>query len=90
MNSLTPFLTYVYNVSFQDYSVLEAEANALAERCREQQSFCAQQRGDNADAQRDCDALAQRLAQLRRAHAAAVERCLDLDSEASTQSRLLT
>ncbi|CAH2099712.1 unnamed protein product [Euphydryas editha] len=74
----------------EDYAVLEAEASALAEQCREQQSFCAQQRGNNADAQRDCDALAQQLAQLRRAHAAAVERCLDLDSEAQSLQRELS
>ncbi|XP_047535429.1 coiled-coil domain-containing protein 39 [Vanessa atalanta] len=74
----------------EDYAVLETEANSLAEQCREQQGFCDQQRGNNADAQRDCDALAQRLAQLRRAHLHVAEQNACLDSEVQSLQRELS
>lgn len=61
--------------------MLENEANQIAEQCREQQSFCEQQRGNNADAQREAAVLAQRLAQLRLEQQRLGEQNVGLDSE---------
>lgn len=66
---------------FQDYAVLEAEANNLAEQCREQQGFCDQQRGNNVDAQRENMALANQLSQTRMLYQKTAEQSLSLDSE---------
>ncbi|VVC87995.1 unnamed protein product [Leptidea sinapis] len=48
-----------------DYAVLEAEANNMAEQCREQQAFCDQQKGNNADIMKENVALNNQLSQLR-------------------------
>ncbi|KAG6453319.1 hypothetical protein O3G_MSEX008084 [Manduca sexta] len=74
----------------EDYAALEEEANNIAEQCREQQSFCDQQRGNNADAQRDNMAFAQQLSNIRLAHQNLVEDNLTLDSESQSLQRELT
>jgi hypothetical protein len=70
------------NVNFnQDYAVLDTEANNIAEQCREQQTFCEQQRGNNAEAEREIMGMAQRLSQLRLAYQELTEQNVSLDSE---------
>ncbi|XP_004924626.2 coiled-coil domain-containing protein 39 isoform X2 [Bombyx mori] len=73
----------------EDYAVLEAEANKIAEQCREQQAFCDQQRGNNGDAQRDNLALAQRLSHTRLAQQQLAEQNATSDSEAQSLQREL-
>lgn len=68
-------------IVLKDYAVLEAEANKIAEQCREQQAFCDQQRGNNGDAQRDNLALAQRLSHTRLAQQQLAEQNATSDSE---------
>lgn len=69
------------NFVLKDYAALEAEANRLAEQCREQQAFCEQQQGNNADAQKENMALAQQLSQTRLAYQETCDENLTLDSE---------
>ncbi|XP_072935784.1 coiled-coil domain-containing protein 39 [Epargyreus clarus] len=71
----------------EDYAVLESEANSLTEQCRSQQEFCAQQRGDNADAARDNVALAQQLSNARADHQRTADENVSLDSEAQSLQR---
>ncbi|XP_045760445.1 coiled-coil domain-containing protein 39 isoform X2 [Maniola jurtina] len=71
----------------EDYAVLDAEANNLAEKCREQQSFCDQQRGNNLDAERENMALANQLSQTRMAFDKTAEHNVTLDSEARSLQR---
>ncbi|XP_052737178.1 uncharacterized protein LOC112058412, partial [Bicyclus anynana] len=73
----------------EDYAVLDAEANNLAEKCREQQSFCEQQQGNNTDAQRENMALANQLSQMRMAFQRTAEHNTSLDSEAHSLQREL-
>ncbi|CAH2068880.1 unnamed protein product, partial [Iphiclides podalirius] len=74
----------------EDYAVLEAEANALAEQCREQQSFCDQQAANNAEATRDNLNLSQRLSSTRLRLQQTGEENVALDSEAKSMQRELS
>ncbi|XP_063829316.1 coiled-coil domain-containing protein 39-like [Ostrinia nubilalis] len=65
----------------EDYAVLEAEANNIAEQCREQQAFCDQQRGNNLDAERENMGMMQRLSQMRLAYQEITDLNTSLDSE---------
>ncbi|CAK1548392.1 unnamed protein product [Leptosia nina] len=72
----------------EDYAVLEAEANRLAEQSREQQSFCDQQHGNNMEAQRENMALAQQLSQIRLAYQETYDENVTLDSEVQSLQRV--
>ncbi|XP_052753622.1 coiled-coil domain-containing protein 39 isoform X2 [Galleria mellonella] len=74
----------------EDYAVLEAEANNIAEQCREQQTFCDQQQGNNADAQRDNMALAQQLSNVRMAFQQLSDHNMTLDSDVHCLQRELS
>ncbi|CAK1600016.1 unnamed protein product [Parnassius mnemosyne] len=74
----------------EDYAVLETEANNLSEQCREQQAFCDQQRGNNAEATRENIALAQQLSFIRFQHQQTTEENLTLDSEAQSLHRVMS
>ncbi|KAL0895542.1 hypothetical protein ABMA27_011645 [Loxostege sticticalis] len=74
----------------EDYAVLEAEANNIAEQCREQQAFCDQQRGNNMDAERDNMGMMQRLSQLRLAYQQICDENTALDSEMHCLQRELS
>lgn len=69
---------------FQDYAVLENESNNLAEKCREQQAFCDQQRGNNNDALLENMTLSNQLGQIRMSHQRLTELNTALDSEVTT------
>ncbi|CAF4780699.1 unnamed protein product [Pieris macdunnoughi] len=72
----------------EDYAALEAEANRQAEQCREQQAFCEQQQGNNADAQKENMVLAQQLSQTRLAYQETYDENLTLDSEVQSLQRV--
>ncbi|XP_075984085.1 coiled-coil domain containing protein 39 [Anticarsia gemmatalis] len=74
----------------EDYAVLDKEANNIAEKCREQQSFCEQQRGNNAEAARENMVLAQQLSNTRMAYQRLVDLNATLDSEAQSLQRELS
>ncbi|XP_053601178.1 coiled-coil domain-containing protein 39 isoform X2 [Plodia interpunctella] len=74
----------------EDYAVLEAEANKIAEECRSQQAFCDQQRGHNHDARRDNMALAQRLSNVRMAYQQLLDLNATLHSELACLQRELS
>ncbi|XP_059049191.1 coiled-coil domain-containing protein 39 [Achroia grisella] len=74
----------------EDYDVLEAEANNIAEQCREQQTFCDQQRGNNADADRDNMSLAQQLSNVRMAFQRITDYNMTLDSDVHCLQRELS
>ncbi|CAG4924253.1 unnamed protein product [Colias eurytheme] len=72
----------------EDYAVLDTEANNLAEQCRDQQAFCDQQQGNNADAQRENMGLAQQLSQIRLAYQQTFDDNVTLDSEVQSLQRV--
>ncbi|XP_013193031.2 coiled-coil domain-containing protein 39 [Amyelois transitella] len=74
----------------EDYAVLEAEANKMAEECREQQAFCDQQRGNNNDAQRENMAIAQRLSNVRLSYQQLLDVNATLHSEVACLQRELS
>lgn len=74
----------------EDYAVLEAEANNVAEKCREQQTFCEQQRGNNNEALRENMALSQQLSDTRAAHQRLIELNAGLNSEVQALHRELS
>ncbi|CAB3231320.1 unnamed protein product [Arctia plantaginis] len=74
----------------EDYALLDTEANNVAEKCREQQAFCDQQRGNNMDANRENIALGQQLAQTRLAHQRLVDLNTALDGEFQSLQRELS
>ncbi|KAM3966730.1 coiled-coil domain-containing protein 39 [Aphomia sociella] len=74
----------------EDYAVLEAEASNIGEQCREQQAFCDQQCGNNADAEREKMALAQQLSSVRLAYQQISEHNMTLDSNVHCLQRELS
>ncbi|CAH2254687.1 jg1811, partial [Pararge aegeria aegeria] len=74
----------------EDYAALDAEANNLVEKCREQQNFCDQQHGNNIDAQRENLMITNQLSQIRIAYQKTVEQNVALDSEAQSLQRELS
>ncbi|XP_050673187.1 coiled-coil domain-containing protein 39 isoform X2 [Leptidea sinapis] len=74
----------------EDYAVLEAEANNMAEQCREQQAFCDQQKGNNADIMKENVALNNQLSQLRMAYQETAANNVTWDSENQGLQRVLS
>ncbi|XP_068628614.1 coiled-coil domain-containing protein 39 [Battus philenor] len=74
----------------EDYAVLEAEANNLADQCREQQAFCDQQHANNTEATKENIVLAQQLSLSRFQHQQIVDQNVTLDSEAQSMQRELS
>ncbi|KAI8430065.1 hypothetical protein MSG28_000488 [Choristoneura fumiferana] len=74
----------------EDYAVLEAEANNIAEQCREHQAFCDQQRSNNADALRENMGLSQQLSNTRLAYQQLMDMNVTADSEAQSLQRELS
>ncbi|XP_063373503.1 coiled-coil domain-containing protein 39 [Cydia amplana] len=73
----------------EDYEVLQVEANNIADKCREQQSFCEQQASNNAEAARANMGLAQQLSSLRLAHQQLLDLNATLHSSAQCAQREL-
>ncbi|XP_048005998.1 coiled-coil domain-containing protein 39 isoform X2 [Leguminivora glycinivorella] len=73
----------------EDYEVLEAEANNVADKCREQQSFCDQQANNNAEAARANMGLAQQLSNQRLAYQQLLDFNATLHSSAQCSQREL-
>ncbi|CAH0406074.1 unnamed protein product [Chilo suppressalis] len=65
----------------EDYVVLDTEAKNIAEQCREQQTFCDQQRGNNADTEREIMAMTQRLGHIRTSFQQLLDQNTALDSD---------
>ncbi|XP_063547533.1 coiled-coil domain-containing protein 39 [Cydia strobilella] len=73
----------------EDYEVLEVEANNIADKCREQQSFCDQQASNNAEAARINMGQAQQLSNLRLAYQQLLDLNATLHSSAHCSQREL-
>ncbi|XP_061710408.1 coiled-coil domain-containing protein 39 isoform X2 [Cydia pomonella] len=73
----------------EDYEVLQVEANNIADKCREQQSFCDQQASNNAEAVRANMGLAQQLSNLRLVHQQLLDVNATLHSSAQCSQREL-
>ncbi|XP_026323701.1 coiled-coil domain-containing protein 39-like isoform X2 [Hyposmocoma kahamanoa] len=74
----------------EDYAVLEEEATKIAEECREQQTFCQQQKANNAEAAKANAAFAAKMGTIRMSCQKLVEYNVTLDSEVKSLTRVLS